>query len=390
MARASLRSVGLLALARPRSWPPGRRRFAWRGARFCLCVPCSAPRRPAVAGLGVGLRWPRGPSWAGLLFSPCPAPVGSLAGPGKPLVRRVGPSWWPTRPTKSCSKKAQGPFAAFSRWCSNENLAELPPKWVADSRYRRLASLSRGASILGLPSAHPGTIAGMKYTPSALVSEFSGAQGSTVASHNRFGPYFRNRTIPVNPNTALQVASRNLLKAASAAWRVLTDAQRAAWEAVAATIPRVDALGRTYYQDGHQYFVSTCIAVKTYLASAAFPTDPATIVTPVDLTSCVSTLAATIPTFNSVYTATPLAALTKIVLSASPQFSAGIQYVGLNRLRFVQISAAAAASPENGLAAYNALFGTLVAGKKVLIKHQVLSSTGGRSNPTLQLATVGA
>lgn len=132
----------------------------------------------------------------------------------------------------------------------------------------------------------------MKYTPSALVSEFSGAQGSTVASHNRFGPYFRNRTIPVNPNTAAQVLVRNILKAASQNWKALTAAQRAAWGAAAALLPRLDSLGRTYYQTGHQFYVSTQLAIKQYDPVAAYSTDPSAVIVPVDLLSITPTITA--------------------------------------------------------------------------------------------------
>lgn len=228
----------------------------------------------------------------------------------------------------------------------------------------------------------------MKYTPSALVSEFSGAQGSTVASHNRFGPYFRNRTIPVNPQSAAQTTQRNVLKAASQAWRALSSAQRAAWTAAAALIPRIDPLGRTYFQSGHQFFVSTCIFIKLYDATSAFPTDPSTIITPTDLASATYTCNSGPAAFTVAYTATPLAAATKLLVKASNMVSAGVSFVTPSRRRVIFTSAAAAASPANILAAYNARWGTLVAGKHISCELRVLSSTGGYSNTNIQLITI--
>ena len=119
----------------------------------------------------------------------------------------------------------------------------------------------------------------MKYTPSALVSEFSGAQGSTVASHNRYGPYLRNRTIPVNPNTAEQQNERNNLATISAAWRTLTSAQRAAWTAEALSVTLYDRLGRAYTPTGHQYFVSINRTKFVYLSSSSISTSPPGIAT---------------------------------------------------------------------------------------------------------------
>lgn len=230
----------------------------------------------------------------------------------------------------------------------------------------------------------------MKYTPSALVSEFSGAQGSTVASHNRYGPYFRNRTIPVNPNTADQQTYRNVLKTASQAWRALTEAQRSAWEAAASILPRIDTLGRTYYMTGHQFFVSTCQAIKLYDATSAFPTVPSSVITPIDPTSIVPAAAAGAATFTVAFTASPIPATTKLVIEASAMQSPGVNYVGRSKLRIIQLIAAAGISPANIHAAYIAKMGALIAGKKVLVQAYEISSTGGRTNKLQALIAVAA
>lgn len=118
----------------------------------------------------------------------------------------------------------------------------------------------------------------MKYTPSALVSEFSGKQGSTVASHNRFGPYFRNRTIPVNPNTTSQQNARNNLSVATKGWSSMTDAQRASWNTAAQGVTLFDRLGRPYNPTGHQYYVSVNRTTYVYSgSSAAVVTVPTTV-----------------------------------------------------------------------------------------------------------------
>lgn len=230
----------------------------------------------------------------------------------------------------------------------------------------------------------------MKYTPSALVSEFSGSQGSTVASRNRFGPYFRNRTLPVNPNSATQQIRRNVLKLASQAWRTLTDAQRSAWNEAAALIPLVDSLGRTYYQTGHEYFVSTCQAIRLYDAAGAFPTLPTSIVTPIDPASITPASSAGANTMTVAFTVTPLAALTKLIVEVTPMLSPGVNFVRRSLLQIVFTGAAATVSPANIFAAYTAVFGSLVAGKKVMIRIYAVTSTGGRSGKISVLHTIGA
>lgn len=89
------------------------------------------------------------------------------------------------------------------------------------------------------------------------------------------------------------------------------------------------------------------------------------------------------------YTTTPLAGSTKLVVYATQQLSPGVNFVKEGLYRQIFLSAAAAASPANILAAYNARFGTLVAGKKIGFKFVVISASGGRSNVARQLITVG-
>lgn len=75
----------------------------------------------------------------------------------------------------------------------------------------------------------------MKFTTGAMVGDLSGSIGSTTASHNRFGPYFRNRVIPVNPNTTRQQNVRTQFASLVSAWNdTLTQVQRIAWDLWAA------------------------------------------------------------------------------------------------------------------------------------------------------------
>lgn len=76
------------------------------------------------------------------------------------------------------------------------------------------------------------------------------------------------------------------------------------------------------------------------------------------------------------YTATPLAAGVKLAIFATRQLSAGIAFQPRGAYKLVHVSAAAAASPANILAQYNALFGALVAGKKILFRAVPISATG--------------
>lgn len=92
----------------------------------------------------------------------------------------------------------------------------------------------------------------MKFKP-ILGSDLSGHIGGVVASHNTYGPYFRQRVRPVNVRSGPQRAQRTSLARVSQSWRGLDPTVRLAW--AAATIvktsrkgDRVNLSGQAAYQ----------------------------------------------------------------------------------------------------------------------------------------------
>jgi hypothetical protein len=76
------------------------------------------------------------------------------------------------------------------------------------------------------------------------------------------------------------------------------------------------------------------------------------------------------------YTATPLAAGTKLAIYATKQLSAGVFRPSSKSYKLVTVTAAAAASPADILSAYTAIFGALISGRKIFFKFVQISSTG--------------
>lgn len=124
----------------------------------------------------------------------------------------------------------------------------------------------------------------MKYTPGPLVGEMSGKQGNTVASHNRFGPYFRNRVKPINSRVQKQILNRNNFSAASKNWKTLSAAVQAAFAALATGIFKADRLGRTYQPTGQEAYVSVARNIYQYDPAAALPAAAPTQAQPAALT----------------------------------------------------------------------------------------------------------
>ncbi len=192
----------------------------------------------------------------------------------------------------------------------------------------------------------------------------SGSENGMTASRNRFGQYMRRRAIPVQPRTPSQLNQRARMSTNAAAWRALTDAQRAGWLSLGLMISRTDSLGQTYDLNG---FAAYCSVNNNNLdAGNSAVSDAPALTTPPDLLTATVTLTAA--AFSIAYTATPLGAGIRLFIRCSPQRSAGVKFNG--DYRQIAVTAAAAASPANVLAAYTAKFGVPVVGNRIFISLQ--------------------
>jgi hypothetical protein len=95
----------------------------------------------------------------------------------------------------------------------------------------------------------------MKYV-SALLTAASGKVRGLVASHNKGGTYFRGKTIPVNSNTAGQVAARNRVASLVARFRLtLTNAQKTGWAVFAENVNVIDRLGNSVLLTATNWYI---------------------------------------------------------------------------------------------------------------------------------------
>jgi len=209
----------------------------------------------------------------------------------------------------------------------------------------------------------------------------SGSMAGTTSSHNRFGQYRRTRAIPVNPRSTQQGAVRARLSANAALWRTLTANQRAGWADLADSMTRSDALGSSYTLNG---FLAFCSVNNNQAAAGnAGLTDAPGLVTPATILTAVITLTAA--ALSVAYTTTPLPAGARLFSFVSPQRSAGRNFEA--DLRLLAVSAAAAASPANLFAAYQAKFGTPIVGNKIFFSFTTYLG-GFQSGPLVTSAIV--
>jgi hypothetical protein len=209
----------------------------------------------------------------------------------------------------------------------------------------------------------------------------SGSAADTTWSRNRWGQYTRRRASPVNPDSSFQGVVRARMSTNAAAWRALTAAQRAGWASLGAQMSRTDSIGQAYTLNG---FAAYCSVNNNKAAAGdALVSDAPALVTPTALASATITLTAA--AFSIAYTPTPLGAGERAFIFVSPQTSAGRAFGG--DLRLLAVTAAAAASPHNALAAYTARFGVPVVGNRVFITLHVYKG-GFQSGPLTTSAVV--
>ena len=209
----------------------------------------------------------------------------------------------------------------------------------------------------------------------------SGSVGARTSSRNSGGQYVRQRSMPTQPRTPAQVNQRARLTSQSSAWRGITDAQRAAWNAFAQSFTIVNTLGTAIHLTGAQCFIK--------VNSVNLLNGDATVDIPPLLPAFI---AATVTGLTAV-SATPLISLqgadpaagTKFMIFASPQVSAGVSFQG--NFRFIQTSSVFTAGTMSLQTAYAAKFGALITGKKVFVKI-VQSQDGMQDNGTLFAAIV--
>ena len=112
----------------------------------------------------------------------------------------------------------------------------------------------------------------MKYTP-LIGADMTGRLGAVIASKNRYGGYFREGAIPVNPNSARQAVVRNVFAAMTVRWSsTLTAAQRLGWETYAANVPIIGRNGKSQNLTGFSMFVRC--ATACYQCGTAVPDAP--------------------------------------------------------------------------------------------------------------------
>lgn len=227
----------------------------------------------------------------------------------------------------------------------------------------------------------------MKYI-GLLSSAASGKLGGIVASHNRGGTYFRHHAVPVQPRTPAQTAVRNQLQGFSSAFKALTAAQIAGWNALALTVTLKSKLGTTYNPTGQQLFVScnkhlAAIGITTILENApTIPSIPGFTSFTVANTSTYGYVTA----ITGTYEPSPSASF-GIELRASSVLSAGRTFVGKSQFRTLAGYNPASGLPTALLAPFVSRFGVLPNAGTIAFELRYIDPASGFAGAPIRATT---
>lgn len=228
----------------------------------------------------------------------------------------------------------------------------------------------------------------MKVKWGALVVDGRGKIGGHVGSKNRAGSYFRTKVTPVNPSTSFQQTVRNRLAGLSSAWRGLTAAQRAAWNAAVADYAKTDIFGDLRNPSGFNLYQKLNNNLLN-CSESALSTPPAA--EAVDAFTSFSAAAANGAQTVTLTYAGAIAADHKVLVRATPALSAGVKFVK-SEFRQIDVIATADASPFSIETEYIAKFGAVgAAGQKIFFELvQVNTNTGQAGIPVQAVAVIAA
>lgn len=233
----------------------------------------------------------------------------------------------------------------------------------------------------------------MKYK-SSLFDQARGKIGNQVASENRNGNYFRALVTPKNPKTTKQADIRSNFATNAKDWRTLTDAQRTGWTLLAKQVTLNDALGNKYEPTGSQLFQS-CNSNLHSSGQPAITIAPAHPDAPpglmgVDLAASAAKPAVAANGNQPAQPAQPEqlnlsvdggTVGSKVIVRATPQFSAGRAFVGPSEYRIIMEFAGAQQMQNQQPSTYTETFGSLKTGAKIAVEAKAISANGFATQP---------
>ncbi len=225
----------------------------------------------------------------------------------------------------------------------------------------------------------------MKAKFGAIVVDGRGKAGGHVFSKNRGGAYMRTKVTPANPQSTSQQSTRASLTRFAQGFRALSVANIAAWNGAVESFKSTNIFGDVKNPSGINLYVR--LNTLIVLAGGTPLTAPPLPAAVSALTALSATAAAGTPALSVVFAPTPVPANHTLIIEATKQLSPGVSSFK-GKATVITTVAAAATSPVDLLTAYNAKYGTLVAGLKINIRAYFVDKLTGQKGTPLSYTVV--
>lgn len=229
------------------------------------------------------------------------------------------------------------------------------------------------------------SIAFLKIQLGDIVTDMRGKSGGMVYQKGKSGLIKRTKVTPVNPQSTAQQTQRGTFSSNSSAWNGLTEAQRQSWLNGASEFPYSDIFGNRRTLSGNSLFVklNTVLVNNGHgIVNSLPPKVNVPLVTAVSLAGDESA-----STLSLVFTDTPIPAGFDLVIEATPQLSAGVNFFK-NKFKVLKRVAAGGTSPQALGTDYEAMFGDLQEGKKIAVRCYLASSDSGQVGIATEVSTI--
>jgi len=227
----------------------------------------------------------------------------------------------------------------------------------------------------------------MKVKFGAIVVAGRGKIGGHVASQNRAGAYFRTKVTPTNPQTSAQTTVRNRLGGISSGWRSLTAALRDAWNSAVSDYAKTDIFGDLRNPTGFNLYQRLNNNL-VLCGESPIPSPPAIVAIDAFTSITLTAKDATVAEDFSLAIAPAVEADHLVKVYATPPMSPGVSFVK-SEYRLIGVMPNSQASPYEGTAAYQAVFGsTGEVGQKIFCKCVQVEETTGIAGTAIECSTL--
>lgn len=224
----------------------------------------------------------------------------------------------------------------------------------------------------------------------AMMTDARGKLGGQVFSKNRGGAYLRTKVTPVNPNSPAQAIVRNRLTQFSQGFRGLLQEEITAWNSAVQDFQSTDIFGDLKKPTGLNLYVK--LNANIAQVSGVAITVPPNISDSVNTPAVVTDASATVVGGGAVtvtYAPTPVPADNAFVFYATRPLSAGKNFVK-NEFREVFVRDEADISPIAITTAYNAKFGAVATGQKVVFRIIPINKLSGIQGAPVEFSAIAS